>query len=70
MAAAEPRVHMVEVPLDDKQHAERIRTLTMQLHASITKAQEAGLKIETNLHEIGTPTWKGYLDAVRIIRVL
>lgn len=54
----------------DKERADRIRTLIMELHATVTKAEDAGLKVELSLHNLGRPTWNGYLDAVKIVRVL
>lgn len=60
----------VEAPLDDKQHAERIRDLIFQLSAAVNKAKDHGLTVHLSLEGLGLPVWKGYLDAAKITRIL
>lgn len=62
--------HMTPVPLDDRQHAEHIRSLIAQLNGAVNKARDAGLSVELSLGALGSPTWNGYKDAAKIVRVL
>jgi hypothetical protein len=60
---------MHQPELTDREIAERIRNLLCQLHATIIKAKEMGLRVEPKqLHTIGMPIWVGFMDGIEISR--
>lgn len=52
----------------DEYYAKQIRIQIKDLIQLVNRAKGAGLIVDLNLGNLGSPTWNGYNDAAKIMR--